>query len=759
MSQATLDPTVDAPMADAPLSTVLHKLHLLRRRIAAWFVIDGVSRLLACLVLLVGFDLAIDWTFSMDRPQRVVMLVLVLIVLGVVAYRRLVRPLGQSLSDDALCLLVERQQGQLQEQLISALQLSRGGGWEQQGVSPTFVAATIQGGAKAAESMPFESVLRRRPLLFSMALALAMGGALLGIAVATVRTETMAIWFQRNVLLTNRPWPQDFYLAFDGAADGTMRIPRGEEWPIVVTAKAARPEIALPEEVTYELRGRHVETRTERFERIDGGKRFIGKMAGPAEAVEIRAFARGASTDWIKVLPVDRPTVETLSLTVTPPKYTGLKPQKLSEGKGPYSLLPGSRLTVQGSANKPLSAAIVLHGTKRQQLVVREGRTFEMEIPYAADGAGIYGIDLTDTENLPQPGSERPGPLSSRVPVRFTLRTLADRPPQIKAQLVGISGMITSHAKLPLKATIDDDFAVSDVRLRYQWRGPAESRQSGQDAVRPKEVASLLGAQQIPLSCELDVAPLNVPVGSDFSVEIEATDNNNVSTPGVGRCPPMLLRVVSDDELRTDLLRREKEQRQELERLLKVQTGLLADTRDLLQRSANQATWPAAAQQSAARVAREQKIVGGSLSAIAQRVGDLLVEASNNRLEDASGALTARLQDHVRKPLTRVADQRVPEVGLRLDEARRLASSAKERNAALAAAADEQAKIESELQDVLKSMIKVEDFQFVLSLLLEIQQSQTEVLSRSEKERQEQIRRILEHGGNTAPEQPALRQP
>src|SRR5919108_4855907 len=85
-------------------SGVVARLAALRRQVAAWFWVDGLSRVLWLVLGLCAADLALDWLFRMDRAQRLVMLALMAAAVGWLVYRRLVRPLSAPLSDDALAL-------------------------------------------------------------------------------------------------------------------------------------------------------------------------------------------------------------------------------------------------------------------------------------------------------------------------------------------------------------------------------------------------------------------------------------------------------------------------------------------------------------------------------------------------------------------------------------------------------------------------------------------------------------------------------
>ena len=749
MTPSTLDSPIaetrGAPSADA----IVEKLRSLRRRIMLWMAVDGIARLLLLVAVLIALDLALDWSFSMDRPQRLVVLGLMTGVIAWVAYRWLIRPLSRKLSDDTLCLLVERRYKQLGEGLISALQLSRQSELETGGASRTLMSATIEQGVASALPLSFHGVLRSRRFVVNVILSSLLIVLLGGVAVAIVRTNLMSIWFDRNVLLADRVWPQDFYLTFDGATAGELRVPRAEPCPLGISVRLARPDAKAPDEVTLELRSAG-DTHTERMERGDGGSHFSGTLPAVDEAAEVRAVSPGGTTAWLHVRPIDRPSVTSLTISVTTPKYAGAVQETLEEGKGSYPVLPGSKVHVLATANKPLSQAMLTQGASTHTMKPDKDNAFSFDLDYQAAAAGVYSIALTDKELVPLDSQGTVGPLSSRVPTQFTLRTKSDRPPGVKLRLSGIGGMITARARLPLSAAIDDDFSITDAYIRYRFGATAGDASHGKD-VRPEGLDKQLGTPVVRLEHVIDVEALKGAVGADLTLEVNAVDNNDVTGPGNGTSGKTVLRIVSDEEFRADLLRRETDQRLEVERLLKVQFGLIADTKELARPGTDDKPWSASAQQSATRVAREQKNVGMGLALVAKRVDELLTEAANNRLEKQSGPLQQRLRAGVHDRLMQIAEKSVPEVLVKLDDARRQASRPKERGEALAAAMAGQARIETELSDVLKHMVKSEDYQIILSLIMEIQHSQSDVHDRARRQLQEQLKGLFERNGTGAP--------
>src|SRR5207244_5254631 len=93
------------PLADYTTG-IAARLGRLRGQIAGWFWVEGLGRVLWLALALGAADLALDWLFRMDRPQRAVILVLMVAALVWAVHRWLVRPLSLAMSDGALALSV-----------------------------------------------------------------------------------------------------------------------------------------------------------------------------------------------------------------------------------------------------------------------------------------------------------------------------------------------------------------------------------------------------------------------------------------------------------------------------------------------------------------------------------------------------------------------------------------------------------------------------------------------------------------------------
>jgi len=716
------------------------RLQRLRGRIAAWFWVDGLCRILWLLLGLFALDLAIDWYFRMDRPQRVVMLALIVAAAGWLAYRRLIRPLSASMSDDALALQIEAGNKQLGQSLISALQLSQLENIAERGLSPTLVRKTVQFGSKAAEQVDFSSVLNRSGYRRNAALLVAATLIFVLLGYGVYASQPLGIWFNRNLLLGERQWPQKTYLVVQRAANGEVVFPRGEDWKQIVEVDP-RSEV-VPQTIHLDFRQTSGRA-SQQMERTPDGT-FAATFTAVLEPFQFRARGGDAVTDWIQVRLVEQPALNELSLEVTPPAYTGESTQVLASGKGPYYVLKGSQLRLSGASNKPLRRASLLLDKNSWPLTVSSSNSVQGEVPAGELAAGHYIVELEDEFGL-----------TSRRPTSFGLRLRLDQEPRVRVRLVGVSGMVVPKARVPMLVRVTDDFGLATAELRFQWRGDDAMRGEGSGTTQFESISEKSGRKELAIEEAFELEPLEIPPGSALSFHVASADNDNVSGPNEGKSADILLRVVTEEELRTDLLRREKEQRQEFERLLKNQEDLVTDGRALEADTRSAESISAEQRDLLMQITRRQKVLTGNVGAIADRLDAIVIEVGNNRLEEAEGKIQTRLQRDIIAPMRALVDSSAPEAMQRLDQARRLASDSQQRSEALEQGLAKQEEMAEAMREILRHMVRSEGYQEAVNLLYELQKSQQEVYDRTVKERQDRIKGILEGSGESKNESPA----
>lgn len=700
----------------------------LRRARAAWVGVDALAAFAACAVAFVAVSLPLDRLLRLDGPQRTVVLALAVGAMAVLAWRRLIRPLARGLPDDLLARAVEASRRDLGESLLSAVEFARMDDPAASGYSPAMVRAAIDLGRRRAAGVDFLRALDRGRLRRNLLVILA-AGAVLAAAVALF-PDTMHLWWQRNVLLASVAWPQQTHLAIVGAEDGTLVCPRGDDLAVEVRAD---PAGVVPRVVTLDHRQPGGTAGSETM-RVVGGDRFRTVFPNVLEPFRLRVRGGDDVTPWHAVRLVERPVVADLTLRYAPPAYVGAEPRDLPKNVASYPVLAGSTVEVRGTASKPLARARMTVDDAAPADLERVGeRGFRTTLAGEDLRTGVYAVALTDTTGL-----------ASRTPARFSLRVMPDRTPTVRARLDGIGDLIVPRAVLPIRATLRDDYAVRKAELVCTT---AVEKDGGTETVRlpfggPEQTWD---RKEIEVAHRQDCRPLDLPVGSRLTLRIEATDNDAVTGPKVGASRGFTLKVVSEDDLRADLLRREQEQRLECERLLRDQRTLAENARAL--RAVLDASDRALEEEDERLLAtteKRQRLVAGRCTAIADAFAQILAEVENNRLEADPQVARDRLGHKIIEPLRRLARRDVPEAADLLDRAKRAGPDAPARTAGLDEAVAAQGRIVADLRDVLQNMVKWEGYQEAVSLLREVLRAQKNVSQETIEEQERRIRSIFD---------------
>lgn len=808
MAQATLQSPAGIPRS------VASKLRGLRMRINLWLLIDGVSKVLATaavlLFVLFVFDYQLSYWIDVDFSLRLVPLAVGCLLLGWLIYRHLILPFVTRVSDDALVLAVEKHYGRdLGESLISAVQFSRmSNEIEVQGVSPQLIRATIDQGTEAAGRLPFGSVVDTRWLTANAAIFV-LGAVLLGLYVYGASAfrdakyaenvpeneialggrgysvQLLGIGFDREVLLKDVPWPQDVYFTinYDHDEDRVIVVPRGDDFQLKVRvredSKYNANEVGEAGEVAVNLRGsagyysETLEVVQEKRQQADdetaadagGGESqemdvdyFYLEMPNVQEEFKFQIEAKSkrirGKSQWYTVKLVDRPDVEELKLTTKLPEYAGGALKELPKGAGPHHVLAGSSLKIEGTANKPLSKAIFNIGGKLREVPLTGQKEFTANVPAEELGesfkSGAISIELFDTEELRLPNQQKPGPLKSRRPTKFSLRIQPDRAPDVVAALKDISGMVTPQVRIPFDCLIKDEFAVTDVKLKYTWKDEDNIADTDEGQYDVEAAQKEIGERSMRFQDVFDLAPLEIPAGSNLKFHISALDNK-LPEANEGQSTEFRLLVVTEAELNKEFLRRQAELHQDFKRLYENQEKYKTDTEVLEAETRDAQSLTTKQRQRLLELQKNHKLLGTNIGGVAKRMQSIVREMENNRLDDSDRALLSKINENVIQPMQELSKQDVPETIKQLDNTRAAAEKRPQRQQAIEKAIAQQEKNLQKMDDVLKVMAKTEGYQEVVRIYYEILQEQEKVRKLSDEEKQRLREKVL--NGEVPPKQ------
>ncbi len=733
-------------------SQVLSKLHALRRSIGVWLLVRGAALVLAALAALLLLSLWLDWSWMLDRSQRVICLVIAAALLGYLAFRHLLKPLSRSLDEETLALRVEEKHHELREGLINALQFSKIKDPAQLGLSPEMVKATIESGNEAAGRADFSDVLDRSVFVRNLVITVFFLLFIAALAVGVATNNTLGIWFNRMFMLGEDRYPRNTRFVLNLNDQGELLLPRGDDWEAMIKVTGVVPQSVY---IDYDPK-------------TGGAATLLMARQGDADADateaefganfkniidEFRFRIRGGDnrTDWIPVRLVDRPSIETFDLTLEHPQYTAREPQVVwsirpaviasggddntpaTENKGgtsSISPLKGSTIRFTAQSNKPLSKARLKWEKGEMPLTLEDvqvqdaagnGRAvtkFTASLNPGQLTSSTYAIDLVDTDGL-----------DSKRPTRFIVRLREDKDPTVRTQLRGISSMIVTDARIPIESTFRDDFAVTAASLHYQFRGESEEAPKGDDKI-PFTDAKLdeqdVTERGYTYEYKWEVGDLKMPVGANMTFFVQVQDNDTISGPKTGKSAAFFVRIVTPEELRAELTRREQEQRQEFERLIKTQDDLIAESRIILATGGTQSQLSAALRQSLMQSQKRQKLTADRCKAIAKQYENIKLEVFNNKLEDETGPIQVRLQEKIVNPLHQIGDREALFATDLLDQVRK-APDAAARQQALEQAITQQVKVAAQMREVLLHMVRWSNYQEAVNLLYQVLTTQGQV--------------------------------
>ncbi len=721
--------TVSSPTRNVP-KVVLRKLHRMRGKLTRWILVHGIGRWLMVVLAILALDMLLDRAFKMDFAQRVVMLFVMSFCVAAYFGWRVIKPLLSRPSDDALIYEVESKNPGLNESLISGVQLSRQKDLDQIGVSPELSQATIDMGLAKANAIDFGKSLDLSRYFQNWMLLLA-GLALLGlIGVGVTQTEFLRTWYNRNILLLDDQWPQATYLEIAGAVDGKMVLPRGSDHRQLVTVD----EKSTVTDVVVSLEIDNPGGRTIHQMKPTGklaGREHVFMFHNVSSPFRFRAAGGDDVTEWVEVTLVEPPSIIELKMSALMPEYTGFTAIELN-GAGPHAMLVGSRLRLDIKTNKSLTSAHVKLGEEVFPMANTGGdRQFGLTLP--ADGGqlrgGEYGFELVDTSGL-----------NSLRRSKFKVTIKEDDVPKVRASLLGISGLVSARAILPTSYQAVDSYGLTQLSFDSNWKTGVDESTPGE---REQVFAELgLGEDKIPIRqvkdyAELDLIPYNLTPGTSFRFSVAARDNHP-GVANVGHSQEFLLRVVSDEELRADLLRREIEQRKAFDdQAYQVQMALMTEVQTIAVRTreAGTAQEDFDSQREAALInlVRKQKGVGTAMDRIANRFEEFLVEVTNNRLHEAENQLApdqrieTRFDERIIQPIRRLDSELVSLASRHLDNSRRAVRAQNELDQAVNQVVNVQSQIIEEMKKILSAMADSESFQEVINDFLEVKKNQTDI--------------------------------
>ena len=513
------------------LPPLLTHLAALRRRALGLTIFSALALGLAAGLMSVLLWVLLEALFFFSPPWRTGLGILALLATGGTLAFALKRHLPVLLSQHRFALFVERRCPPLQQRLISALELSD---TDPSLHSPALLAAASERAAALLRAANPAQILDRQPLyaylrlLGSATAVVLLCGALFGndLAQAAQRCAHPLTAYERppRTLITVRP--------------GNLEIIKGEDATLQVHFAGDKPRRAriarrASAEAPYQIEELVVDRAdsvTYTFPQVQRSFHYaiaVGDDRSPEYEVRV----------------IDPPAVKRLRLHYQYPAYSQL-PDRIEEESGDIQGLPGTRVALEITANKPLSkAALVLDDTLSLAAQL-DGATARIALQIERTGA--YHIDLVDRKGA-----------TNRDPIRYAIQVREDQKPVVAITDPGRDSDLPEALKVLLKAEASDDFSVEEIALVYRVNNSPEQRQ----------VLSINPQREVLVSYIWDLSAANLLPEDRIYYHLEALDNNQVAGPQKGQSRQYVLRFPSLYELYAEADQAQEEQLSSLEEL------------------------------------------------------------------------------------------------------------------------------------------------------------------------------------------------
>ncbi len=557
------------PQGDLLHTSIRAKLRSLKTSIQARLVGEGLGWLVLTLVAVVFVTLALDYLLRLERPYRVVMMLLCLGGIGYIVWRALIAPLAVPIDTPSLAILAERRYRQLGDRLISALQFSHRQDLAQIGVSEAMIDRMAQQANEIAQPLDFKRIVRRKRMW--QALGGAGAATVLLALFAIFQVSTMSLWFQRNVLFAQVDWPQQTYLVVGQMNEEgefverqDFEVLRGEDLQVVVTVREGS---IAPQEITlnteYESIG---EVTPETIEIApDGSKRYIKIFQGVPEELTFYVTGGDDKTDARNphhVTLIDPPTLHQLEFTVEYPKYQNQKAGKFGSETAILPVPVGSKVIVRGVASKPLDPngfEITLDEQVigKAKVLPHQNNNGNEELRAVYGEFSVTGPNEAASRTLRFILTDAQGHVSRRGH-QYVVQVQKDQPPVVQVEKIDLGAVIAPEAQLPFRIKANDAYGLTKLQFAVKINDQELTRLGEPievpltaDGLHRREYMvpqRVLDLQQHP---ELEIQP-----GDTLRVFVLAEDNYQPAN--VGESSAVNLKVIEPGDLLRQLLQQQK---------------------------------------------------------------------------------------------------------------------------------------------------------------------------------------------------------
>jgi hypothetical protein len=592
-------------------------LAVCRRRFISHSLLRGLSSVVLITVGAILFAGLFDFLIPLPGYLRLILLLSALALCGLSMWKDLWGPLWRGISETELGAAADLACPDLDEALATLVSV------ESADASPSEAGSALMRQKLWQQTRPRLIPASRVPLMEPGSTARRCGAAA---SIMLVTLVPLFAWQSGSLLLlqrflmplNNHPTGTDLYFAIQAPGDV---VARGEDVVFQATPlwrSGAKRE--PPTEVTLLLESDSGHTDSLQMRYDDEGF-YAATLRDISSSLRWQINTGRTATEYRMLRVVDRPQLADAVLTVTPPEYTGLAPQRWPGITGTIDALHGSELKTTLASRAPIVSAELIWLDDRAEQFDIEGDAadepaesmelavpFEMhadgtsaEMSFVAERGGVFQLRLTDQYGIRNHDEQH-----------RQLRLLTDEPPTLSVRGIRSQETLRPDAIVPINVVARDDIGLTSLELHTQ--------QTGLDAniIPAGDFAS--GSSEFEFEFRANLSELSLTDGDEVQIRVRTTDGC-VPDSHVVWSDTIRIQIDSNAEpVGADAM--DQSTRKLLEQLESVRQELRNETHSVkeLKRQA-QDSWTESSRANTARLSEQEQQHGRQLEDIARQAG------------------------------------------------------------------------------------------------------------------------------------------
>jgi hypothetical protein len=509
-------------------------------------LIEGILLSFSVLLGLVIVFSILDYSILVSSRVRLYFLIGLILSIIILSIKFIVIPLLSPLSEDKIALRAQKRYPILRDDLINSIQLfSMASSTDEVYVSKALIGELIKRTSEKAviiRTFEVEDITRLKKLLFT------------SLSVSLI--FCFFLFFPPRILPFSlprlfRPLDYEEVNRLLRVTPGNTEVLYGESQKIGVEIfqKGGTPYLI------YRVSGGNWQrAKMLRETYLEETRKFSYEFSKIAQPVDYFIKWKDLQTQAYSISVVILPEVGDISVKYIYPSYTGLPELKVEETSGDLEALLGTQVQMSLKANKPIRKGDLLTDDgKRLPLEIE--RQLNLKGSLVLTGERQYWVEVEDTQGHTNPS-----------PIKHSIKTFLDNPPQIKIVAPGCDLTVSEKTKVELAYEASDDFGVSQIDLVYQKLRSESSDSMKPERIRIERFAPSVGQKL--LNYQWDLGKLNLHPGELISYYLEARDNDTISGPKSSVSKTYYLEVFSYLKEHEEIEEMEQHFREEILRIL-----------------------------------------------------------------------------------------------------------------------------------------------------------------------------------------------